>query len=209
MPAPSSNKLGFVDPHLASNHYYDRHFATEAVKVLPGEYFATEEETMIVTVLGSCVSVCLRDRLTGVGGMNHFLLPHDRSGETGPLAASGRYGLYAMELLVNHLLKLGANRQRLEAKVFGGGQVLKTLQFSQVGERNVAFVFEHLRKESIPVVAKDVLDLYPRKVYFFPQTGRVLLKKIRSMHNSTIIDREKAYLQQVETRPVAGAVDLF
>lgn len=198
------------DEHLATNTYYDRYFDTQAVKVLPGQYFATPKETMIVTVLGSCVSVCLRDRLTGVGGLNHFMLPHDSNAEANSLiAASGRYGLYAMELLVNHLLKLGASRNRLEAKVFGGGQVLKNMTFMNVGERNVKFVMQHLRDESIPVVGKDILDIYPRKVYFFPQTGKVMLKKIHSLHNTTIIDREQAYMHEIETKPVAGEVDLF
>lgn len=198
------------DEHLATNSYYDRYFDAQAVKVLPGQYFATHGETMIVTVLGSCVSVCLRDRLTGVGGLNHFMLPHDSNAEANSLvAASGRYGLYAMELLVNHLLKLGASRNRLEAKVFGGGQVLKNMTFMNVGQRNVNFVMAHLRNESIPVIGKDVLDIYPRKVYFFPKTGKVMLKKIHSLHNTTIIDREKAYMHEIETQPVAGEVDLF
>lgn len=198
------------DEHLATNGYFDRYFDTQAVKVLPGQYFATHEATMIVTVLGSCVSVCLRDRLTGVGGLNHFMLPHDSNAEANSLiAASGRYGLYAMELLVNHLLKLGASRNRLEAKVFGGGQVLKNMTFMNVGQRNVEFVMKHLRDESIPIVGKDVLDIYPRKVYFFPQTGKVMLKKIHSLHNTTIIDREKAYMHEIETKPLAGEVDLF
>ncbi|MFN3880855.1 MAG: chemoreceptor glutamine deamidase CheD [Nitrincola lacisaponensis] len=196
--------------HEATNRYYDRYFDTHAVKVLPGQYFATADDTMIVTVLGSCVSVCLRDRLTGVGGLNHFMLPHDSGAEAGSVvAASGRYGLYAMELLVNHLLKLGASRNRLEAKVFGGGQVLKNMSFINIGQRNVSFVMEHLKRESIPVLSQDVLDIYPRKVYFFPQTGKVMLKKIHSLHNTTILDREKAYLHEIETQPVSGDVDLF
>ncbi|WP_417581378.1 chemoreceptor glutamine deamidase CheD [Nitrincola sp.] len=198
------------DKNLATNCYYDRYFDTQAVKVLPGQYFATHENTMIVTVLGSCVSVCLRDRLSGIGGLNHFMLPRDSSAElNSPIAASGRYGLYAMELLVNHLLKLGACRSRLEAKVFGGGQVLKHMNFVNVGQRNVKFVMEHLRNELIPVLGKDVLDIYPRKVYFFPQSGKVMLKKIHSLHNTTIIDREKAYMHEIETQPVAGEIDLF
>lgn len=198
------------DPHLATSSYYDRRFNTQAIKVLPGEYYATQDDTMIVTVLGSCVSVCLRDRYSGIGGLNHFMLPHDSShDENSLIAASGRYGLYAMELLINQLLKMGAIRNRLEAKVFGGGQVLKNMTFMNVGERNVSFVFEHLKNESIPIISKDVLDTYPRKVCFFPKTGKVMLKKIHSLHNNTIIEREKAYLQEIDTKPVSGAVDLF
>lgn len=198
-----------VDEHFALSHYYDPKFATQAVKVLPGQYYATDGEEMIVTVLGSCVSVCLRDNYSGIGGLNHFLLPHDRSISDSPLAESARYGVYAMELLVNHLLKLGAQRRRLEAKVFGGGKVIKDFTFANVGERNVSFVLEHLKQEGIPIVARDLLNTYPRKVHFFPSTGRVMLKKINSLHNATLIEREKGYLRQVEHKPIAGEVDLF
>lgn len=198
-----------VDEHFSLSHYYDPKFSSQAVKVLPGEYYATNGEEMIVTVLGSCVSVCLRDNYTGVGGLNHFLLPHDRSNANTPLTESARYGVYAMELLINHLLKLGAQRHRLEAKVFGGGNVIKDITFAKVGERNVSFVLAHLAQEGIPIVARDLLDDYPRKVHFFPHSGRVMLKKIKSLHNSTLIDREKGYLRQVEYRPISGEVDLF
>ncbi len=198
-----------LDKHFALSTYYDRHFDVQAVKVLPGEYFATDADEMVVTVLGSCVSVCLRDHYSGIGGLNHFLLPHDRSADASPLTESARYGVYAMELLINHLLKLGANRRRLEAKVFGGGQVIRDFTFANVGERNVQFVMDHLKNEGIPVVAKDVLNIYPRKVHFFPQTGRVMLKKISSLHNRTLIDRESRYLKQVEHKPEVGEVDLF
>lgn len=199
-----------IDPHIATSSYFDRRFNQQAIKVLPGEFYATQTDALIVTVLGSCVSVCLRDRQTGIGGLNHFMLPHDSSqDEKSVVAASGRYGLYAMELLINQLLKLGAQRSRLEAKVFGGGQVLKNMTFMNVGQRNVAFVFDHLKKESIPVVSQDVLDTYPRKVCFFPQSGKVMLKKIHSLHNNTIMDRENAYLQLIDNQPISGDIDLF
>lgn len=198
-----------VDTHFSMSHYYDPKFQADAVKVLPGEYYATDGEEMIVTVLGSCVSVCLRDSYSGIGGLNHFLLPHDRSNRDTPLTESARYGVYAMELLINHLLKLGAMRHRFEAKVFGGGKVIKDFTFANVGERNVSFVLEHLKKEGIPIVARDLLDIYPRKVHFFPQTGRVMLKKIHSLHNSRLVEREKGYLRQVERKPISGEINLF
>lgn len=198
-----------IDPHFSTSYYYDPKFETQAVKVLPGEYYATDGEEMIVTVLGSCVSVCLRDSYSGIGGLNHFLLPHDRSSRDTPLAESARYGVYAMELLINHLLKLGAMRHRFEAKVFGGGKVIKDFTFANVGERNVEFVLAHLKNEGIPIVARDLLNIYPRKVHFFPKTGRVMLKKIHSLHNATLIEREKGYLRQVERKPISGAIDLF
>ena len=195
--------------HLAPTTYYDHHFERHAVKILPGEYFVTNGDKLIVTVLGSCVAVCLRDKVNGIGGMNHFLLPNDGTNETGLLTESARYGVYAMELLVNHLLKMGATRARIEAKVFGGGNVLRGLKVNNVGQRNVEFVLDYLQTERIPIVAKDLLDDYPRKVYFFPDTGKVLVKKIKSIHNTTIVDRESEYRMKVKFTPKSGEVELF
>ncbi|WP_320822960.1 chemoreceptor glutamine deamidase CheD [Reinekea sp.] len=195
--------------HLAPNRYYDRHFDQEAVKILPGEYFATRDNTMIVTVLGSCVSVCLRDAKMRIGGMNHFLLPNDNSGTSDILGDSARYGGYAMEILINHLLKLGARRNSLEAKIFGGGNVLRGITAINIGERNAEFVLEYLQTEHIPVVASDLLDNYPRKVYFFPASGKVFVRKIKSMHNSTIMDRESEYRMRIRNAPLVGEVELF
>lgn len=191
------------------NRYHDRHFDREAVKILPGEYFATRDDIMIVTVLGSCVSVCLRDPKTNIGGMNHFLLPTDDSIDSSVLSESARYGVYAMELLINQLLKLGARKNRLEAKIFGGGNVLKGISLNTVGQRNAEFTLDYLKAESIPIVASDLLDNYPRKVYFFPGHGEVKVRKIRSLHNSTIMDRESEYRMKIRQKPSSGEVDLF
>jgi len=201
-----SKELGFVE-HLAGNRYFDRQFEIEAVKVLPGEYFVTTTNVLLVTVLGSCVSACIRDREKGVGGMNHFMLAD--SGEKESFSSSARYGTYAMEILINHLLKLGARRDRLEAKVFGGGRVMEKLTASRVGERNSQFVLDYLDIEQIPVVAQDLLDVHPRKVYFFPDTGRVLVKKLVRMHNDTLARREKEYAARLVEAPVAGEIELF
>jgi chemotaxis protein CheD len=202
----SSYELGFVE-HLAGNRYFDRKFESEAVKVLPGEYFVTSTNVLMVTVLGSCVSACIRDCDKGIGGMNHFMLAD--STDSGALSSSARYGTYAMEILINHLLKLGARKDRLEAKVFGGGRVMATLTSSQVGDRNARFVHEFLKTEGIRVTAEDLLDVYPRKVYFFPATGRVLVKKLIRMHNDTLARREKEYAARLTEAPVAGDVELF
>lgn len=195
--------------HLAPNIYFDRHFERQAVKILPGEYYVTNGDKLIVTVLGSCVAVCLRDKLTGLGGMNHFLLPNDGSNQTGLLTESARYGVFAMEILINHLIKMGANRSRFEAKVFGGGNVLRGMTVNNVGQRNAEFVLDYLQLEDIPVVAQDLLGEFPRKVYFFPDTGQVLVKKIKSLHNSTISDRESEYRMRVRYTPKSGDVELF
>jgi chemotaxis protein CheD len=193
---------------FATNVYYDRTFDCDAAKILPGEYYYTNKDMLIVTVLGSCVSACIRDRTTGLGGMNHFMLP-DGGGDGSPVSASARYGTYAMEVLINDLLKAGARRENLEAKVFGGGAVLKGFTAINVGERNAAFVLNFLKVERIRVVAEDLNDIHPRKVYFFPRTGKVLVKKLMQTHNDTLARREIEYASRLKVAPVAGAIDLF
>lgn len=195
--------------HFATNVYYDRTFDCDAAKILPGEYYYTHKDMLIVTVLGSCVSACIRDRVTGVGGMNHFMLPDGGSDAGSPVSASARYGTYAMEVLINDLLKSGARRDNLEAKVFGGGAVLKGFTAINVGERNAAFVQTFLKNEKIRIVAEDLNDIYPRKVYFFPKTGKVLVKKLMQTHNDTLAQRENEYATRLKSKPVAGDVELF
>ncbi|MBP0596940.1 chemoreceptor glutamine deamidase CheD [Herbaspirillum sp. LeCh32-8] len=194
---------------FATNLYYDRTFDCDSAKILPGEYFFTHKDMMIVTVLGSCVSACIRDRVSGIGGMNHFMLPDGGGDDGSPVSASARYGNYAMEILINDVLKAGARRENLEAKVFGGGNVLRGFSAINVGERNAEFVRRYLKAENIRVVAEDLNDIWPRKVYFFPRTGKVLVKKLKQLHNNTLADREKAYASKLVTKPVSGAVDLF
>jgi len=197
-----------TNSQFASNVYYDRTFDCEAAKILPGEYYYTAKDMLIVTVLGSCVSACIRDRVKGLGGMNHFMLP-DGGDPSNPVSASMRYGGYAMEVLINDLLKAGARREHLEAKVFGGGAVLRGFSAMNVGERNAAFVIQFLKTERIPVLAEDLNDIYPRKVYFFPRTGKVLVKKLTQTHNDTLVQRERDYASRLKVAPVGGAIDLF
>jgi chemotaxis protein CheD len=186
--------------------YRDRHFNLDAAKIGPGEYYITQRDMLIVTVLGSCVSACMRDPVAKVGGMNHFMLP-DRDGE-GPLSASARYGAYAMEVLINQLFALGARRERLEAKIFGAARVLPGM--SDIGERNAAFAIDYLKRESIRVVADDLGHDEPCKIYFFAQSGRVLLKRLKSLRNDTIAKRERDYAQKLEQLSGgAGSADLF
>ena len=198
-----------VEPReqFAKNVYYDRTFACDAAKILPGEYYCTGKDMLIVTVLGSCVSACIRDRVSGLGGMNHFMLP-DGGDMNNPVSASMRYGNYAMEVLINELLKAGARRENLEAKVFGGGAVLRGFKAINVGERNAAFVLNYLRAERMRIVAEDLNDIYPRKVYFFPRTGKVLVKKLMQAHNETLVQRERDYASRLKA-PVGGEIDLF
>jgi len=194
---------------LSPNLYYDRHFNMEAAKIMPGEYYATTRDMLVVTVLGSCVSACLRDKTNGIGGMKHFMLPHSDNDPQNPASVSARYGTYAMEMLINHLIKLGAKRNNFEAKVFGGGNVLRGFTVANVGARNADFVLDFLHTEKIRIVAEDLLDIYPRKVYYFPKTGRVLIKKLKSVHNNTIVEREKDYESRLDYAKMEGDVELF
>jgi chemotaxis protein CheD len=195
--------------HFANNLYYDRTFDCDAAKILPGEYYCTFKDMLIVTVLGSCVSACIRDRVSGIGGMNHFMLPDGGDGSNPLISASARYGTYAMEVLINELLKSGARRENLEAKVFGGGNVLRGLTALNVGERNAAFVRAYLKAEGIRMLAEDLNDVFPRKVYFFPRTGRVLVKKLRELNNNTLVNREQDYASRLAGKEIGGEVDLF
>jgi len=198
-----------IDKQVASNLYFDRGFDSQAVKLLPGEYYVTNKDMLLVTVLGSCVAACIRDNLSGIGGMNHFMLP-DGGGDTkSPMNASARYGTYAMEVLINQLLKLGARRSNLEAKVFGGGNVLDGLTVANVGQRNSDFVLKFLAMEQIKVVAQDLVDIYPRKVYFFPKNSKVMVRKLRTTHNNTISLREKDYRTHLLKKDASGEVELF
>ena len=190
-------------PGEASFFFYDAHFKNDAVKILPGEYFVHDEDMLIMTTLGSCIAACLWDRNAKVGGMNHFMLP-DGAGD------SGRYGSYAMELLINEMMKRGANRMSMEAKVFGGGQVISGMNTMNVGERNTSFVIDYLKTERIPIVSKDVLDIYPRKVCFLPGSGKAMVKRLAPAHPEALVQQERVAAQKaVPAATGGGSVDLF
>lgn len=182
------------------SRYYDKHLQRDVVKLPPGEYFATQSDVAMITVLGSCVSACLFDPQRRVGGMNHFMLPG--AGD------SARLGIYAMEVLINRMLKCGAERGSLVAKVFGGANVLEGMDTLNIGSRNAVFVLEFLAEERIPVVAQDLEDLYPRKVAFFPTSGRALVKRLAGLRDDTLQRSERDYLASLQ-RGRAGDVEIF
>ena len=192
--------------------YFDGDFKLPAVKILPGQYYAAREEGLIVTVLGSCVSACLWDPVHRIGGMNHFMLPglgHVRPETAGFEAEEpARLGVYAMEVLINRMHRLGAERSRVVAKVFGGGSVLEGMEALNIGNQNGGFVLDFLREEGIPVAAQDLYDTCPRKVYFFSATGKVLVKRLRTLRNDTLQKRERDYLATL-TRAQGGEVEIF
>lgn len=192
-------------PGEASFFFFDAHFRNEAVKVLPGEFFVADEDILVLTTLGSCIAACLWDREKRVGGMNHFLLP-----EGSGAADCGRYGGYAMDLLIGEMVKRGATRSTMEAKVFGGGAVISGMNSINVGERNTAFVLDYLKTERIPVVSKDVLDIYPRKVCLMPRCGKAMVKRLAPTRAASLLADERAAARKAApVAAVGGSVDLF
>lgn len=193
------------------NRYWDATNATFAAKITPGEYYVSKTGELVTTVLGSCVSVCMRDTRTGIGGMNHFMLPRgahcSSDWNSKLLSAAARYGNVAMERLINTILVSGGKREHLECKVFGGARVLDL--DSDVGTKNIEFISEYLNVERLKVAAHDLGGHYPRKIMYFPRTGLVRVKKLKSMHGSTLQMRERAYSRRLQERPFASEVTLF
>jgi chemotaxis protein CheD len=181
-------------------------------KLLPGDFYVTTHDEVLDTVLGSCVSACIRNSKLGIGGMNHFMLPrpsgngHD-TWETGAAGRATRYGSASMEQLINRILKAGGTRADLEVKIFGGGRVLKTL--TDVGDHNVVFVREFLKQEGLRVTSEDVGDTCPRHVQYFPLTGRVRVRHLTSSHTRDVASQDEQFLKGLEKTPVAGEIDLF
>lgn len=212
IPRPSGNHL--TPPRTlpgfdAIKRYWDKESEKFAAKILPGEFYVTCNDEVITTVLGSCISACIRDPIFGIGGMNHFMLPISADGGWGGETAGNatRYGNFAMEHLINEILKNGGARQNLEVKIFGGGKVLANM--TNVGQRNIDFVKEYIRVEGLKLLAEDVGDVFPRKVQYNPLTGKVRIKKLRSTYSQTVAEREREYLHHIDAKPVVGEIDLF
>ncbi|WP_269082197.1 chemoreceptor glutamine deamidase CheD [Thalassomonas actiniarum] len=196
------------------NHYWDRQRQMVVAKILPGEFYITTENIAIATTLGSCIAACIRDTRTGMGGMNHFMLPHTLKeaaevnwGQRKRICDATRYGNYAMEHLINKILSHGGRRCNFRAKVFGGGKVLK--QMSDVGQSNIDFVLGYLKDENIRIDNADLGGDYPRKVIFEPGTGKVYMKRLDNLHNDTIVRRERDYKYKIDHQAVGGDIELF
>jgi len=192
------------------NRFWDKTRETVSAKILPGQYYVTTDDECIVTVLGSCVSACIRDRVYDIGGMNHFMLPRsfqDTDDSPIDMSDAARYGNYAMEHLINDILKHGGRRENLEVKVVGGGRIIAGM--TNIGSKNISFIREYLQTEGMDILAEDVGDIYPRKVVYYPLTGKVKVKKMRTLHNDTIRAREERYMHEIARESVAGDVELF
>jgi chemotaxis protein CheD len=195
------------------NRYWDGMHKVWAAKILPGEFYVSAHGEMVVTLLGSCISACVRDTVRGIGGMNHFMLPEQGEHSTtnwgnDPLTHASRYGNWAMEYLINEILKRGGSRQNLEVKLFGGGQMIAAM--SDVGQRNILFAYDYIAKEGLTVAAADVGREVARKVLYFPDTGAVKVRRIKQMKNDVLLQREQEYQRSVSVpTSAAGSIDLF
>jgi len=188
--------------------YFDSKYKHMVVKVLPGDHYVSGEPSeMIVTVLGSCVSACIRDPETGIGGMNHFMLPEGQAGDWKVSNAIMRYGNHAMEILINEIIRLGCPRERLEIKVFGGGNVIST--GGNVGHRNSDFVEEYLANEGFKPVAVDLRGDCARRIHYYPATGKVDRLLMRRAADRQVFTKETSYQRAITPDDEGGDIELF
>jgi len=194
------------------NRYWDTSHGFFSAKILPGQYYVSNNDELIATVLGSCVSVCAYDRVAGIGGMNHFMLPlytdnHKAAWGDTVISAETRYGNFAMEHMINDIIKHGGVKSRLEVKVIGGGRVMEKM--TDVGLRNISFIYSYIANERLKLVSEDVGDKYPRKVLFHVKTGKVKVRKLKKVNNTTLLERDQKYIKDLNSSQLDGSVDLF
>lgn len=208
MPKGTARRARSAAPQSAARSYHDPEFKMRAVKILPGDHYVTRaDDEMLVTVLGSCVSACIRDPAAQIGGLNHFMLPEGGDGDWGVASSNLRYGNFAMEQLVNDILKCGGRRSRLEIKLFGGASLLDN--GAAVGARNIQFVEGYLKAEGLPIFGRSLGGNAPRRIHYFPLTGKVFMKTLRSAEERKLALEEEAFKWKVSQAPVAGSAELF
>jgi chemotaxis protein CheD len=200
---------GADDYYGGAKRYFDKITNVMTVKLFSGDcYISREPNEMLVTILGSCVAACIRDTVLGVGGMNHFLLPGvESSGGGGVLDGSTRYGVNAMEQLINGILKQGGRKERMEVKIFGGGNVIKNN--TKIGSRNAEFVRNFLYKEGLSIAAEDLEGNLPRRLHYYPTTGKVMLRHLRRAEDNRVVEEEKKFESTLRSKPVDGDIEMF
>ena len=189
------------------NRYWDKNSGLSTAKILPGEFYVTAHNEAITTVLGSCISACVRDPVAGLGGMNHFMLPIKKHASSTQQEDAARYGNFAMEQMINDILRNGGSRDKLEVKIFGGGRVMKGV--TDVGKMNISFIKEYIALEKLRLLAEDVGGNYPRKVMYLPKTGKVKMKKLMNQHNKTVETRDESYFDRITHQKNEGDIELF
>jgi len=210
------NKREIPPPSLPGfeniRRYWDQENDIVVASLLLGDCYVTCENEMITTLLGSCLSACIRDAETGVGGMNHFMLPRTESTKLQRqtdlvISQALRYGNYAMEYLINTILSYGGKRKNLEVKLFGGGKIIASL--GDIGEKNIQFMLDYINTEALHLIAQDLGDIYPRKVNYYPLTGRARVKKIKNLQEAQIMAEETQYQKRINHEPVEGDIEFF
>ena len=185
--------------------YWDKNEGRWIAQVLPGDYYVTTHDEIIATVLGSCVSTCVRDEVAGIGGLNHFMLPSQGSDVRADEAL--RYGCYAVERLINELVKHGALRERMEVKIFGGGKVIAGM--GDIGRKNIEFVHQYFATEGLPIEAEDVGGVWARRVRYFAASGKVMLQRLQTQEAGEVARNETDLRRRISVAPPRGEVDLF
>lgn len=200
-------QTGSVGEYLSgAKQVYDSHERINVVKIFSGEWYVTSEDVMLTTILGSCVSACIRDPVAKIGGMNHFLLPGDDT-QDGQAGDAARYGVFAMENLLNGIYKGGGRKDRLEVKVFGGGNVINNS--ARIGSKNAQFIRMFLLKEGLHIASQDLEGDYPRRINYYPLTGKVMMRQLRRKDDMQVLEVESRYKRQIAEHPVEGNIELF
>lgn len=190
------------------SRFFDSRYGKTMVKVMPGTYCLSKgSNEILVTVLGSCIAACIRDPKSGIGGMNHFMLPESELGDWGGISAAMRFGNHAMEVLINEVLKTGCPRRRLEIKVFGGANLITGRR--DIGHTNAAFIERYLENEQLPITASDLGGTLPRRIHYYPDTGKVRLRYLGRSDDQMVFDAERKIGKQLRDKPVGGDIELF
>jgi chemotaxis protein CheD len=188
--------------------YFDKDFNAHVVNVtIGGCVLSSATDEMLVTVLGSCVSACVRDPVLNIGGMNHFMLPGRPLGAVPINDFMYRYGHFAMEKLMNDLFIRGAKRERLEIKLYGGARLLKAR--TSIGDDNISFVRNYLKEEGFIAASEDLGGLFPRRVNYFPATGRVFRLLMRRSDDAEVFNNEISFRAQLRAGRDDGSTTLF
>jgi chemotaxis protein CheD len=181
--------------------------APKMIRIGPGEhYVTTAKDELIMTVLGSCVAACIRDPVAAIGGMNHFMLPASTSGMWGATSANLRYGNFAMERLINDILRGGGQRRRLEIKLFGGASMIAA--GGAIGDQNADFAESYFIEESMPIAASHLRGAHARRIEYRPILGRVMMLELGDQ-DSGVAHAESSFRQSVQAQPDAGSIELF
>jgi chemotaxis protein CheD len=179
-----------------ARRYWDAKEGRWIAQILPGEFYVSRDDEVISTVLGSCVSTCMRDPEVNVGGMNHFMLPADLRGDGVEVM---RYGSFAVERLVVELVRIGARREHLEIKVFGGGRVIPGT--NDIGRSNIDFVHHYASARGLHIVAEDVGGRWGRRLRYYPRSGRALIRHLSMAEVQHIATRELVHRRILSTCP--------